>query len=87
MDRLEHKTNEDRHTIMAGLGAHAFAISLLHRDVAQLRGEFTEFREGMNGFREDMNGFRDETRTELAGIKSTLDEVLARLPERPAASP
>jgi hypothetical protein len=70
VEHLERNAQEDRHTVAAGQGAHSHALSLVHTELAE--------------FREETGQRLDAVEGQLGEIKSTLAEILGRLPERPA---
>jgi hypothetical protein len=71
--RLERQAQEDRHTVVAGQGAHSHALSLLHSDLADFRGEMGQFR------RETAEQF-GQVKTELGEIRRALADIAERLP-------
>lgn len=74
LSKVEADVQELRESqVVAGLRAQAYGLSLVQGEVAELRAEF--------------GGFRDETRQQFAGInerfagvESTLQQILDRLP-------
>lgn len=92
---LEVDQQELRHQIVSGLGAHSLGLQLVHADtqaikteVAELRAEvrsgFAEVRRDLNALGGRVDGMDQRMgrlESDVSDIKTTLGEVLRRLPE------
>lgn len=84
VDALERQAQEDRHLLRAEMAGLSLGLSLLRNDTQALQGEVAELRTEVRAGFARVGGELNALESDMTEVKTTLAEVLRRLPEPPA---